>query len=78
MNPRKTSADERWRSLISRDKVTDGALYYAVATMRIYCRPGCASRLPPRRNVAFYESTEAAERAGYRPCKRCRPAEATP
>ena len=42
----------------------------------VYCRPGCASRLPLRRNVAFYESTDAAERAGYRPCKRCRPAEA--
>ena len=76
MDPQMTSADERWRSVISRDKAADGAFYYAVATTGIYCRPDCASRLPLRRNVAFYESTGAAERAGYRPCKRCKPDEA--
>lgn len=76
MNPLKTSTDERWRSVLSRDKAADGTFYYAVTTTKVYCRPGCASRLPLRRNVAFYESTDAAERAGYRPCKRCRPAEA--
>ena len=77
MNPLKTSADERWRSVISRDNAANGAFYYAVATTGVYCRPGCASRPPLRRNVAFYESTEAAEQAGYRPCKRCRPDKAT-
>ena len=39
----------------------------------IYCRPSCPARLPLRRNVAFYDSRDAAERAGFRPCKRCRP-----
>ena len=39
----------------------------------IYCRPGCASRLPKRENVLFFDDSEAAEEAGSRPCKRCRP-----
>jgi AraC family transcriptional regulator of adaptative response/methylated-DNA-[protein]-cysteine methyltransferase len=73
MDPQKTSTDERWESVISRDKAADGVFYYAVATTGIYCRPGCASRLPLRKNVAFYESAETAKQAGYRPCKRCKP-----
>ncbi|MFX4895229.1 Ada metal-binding domain-containing protein, partial [Acinetobacter baumannii] len=46
---------------------------YAVRTTRIYCRPGCASRRPRPENVTWYASPVAAEAAGYRPCKRCRP-----
>lgn len=76
--PPKTSSDERWRSVLARDKAADGIFYYAVATTGVYCRPGCASRLPHRRNVAFYENAEAAQQAGYRPCKRCRPNEIAP
>jgi AraC family transcriptional regulator of adaptative response/methylated-DNA-[protein]-cysteine methyltransferase len=47
----------------------------AVATTGVYCRPSCAARLPRREHVTFHAAPEAAERAGFRPCKRCRPDE---
>jgi AraC family transcriptional regulator, regulatory protein of adaptative response / methylated-DNA-[protein]-cysteine methyltransferase len=49
-----------------------------VRTTGVYCRPGCASRQPRPENVAYYETAEAAEAAGFRPCKRCRPREGSP
>jgi AraC family transcriptional regulator of adaptative response/methylated-DNA-[protein]-cysteine methyltransferase len=71
--PRFASEDARWRALCARDAAADGAFYYAVRTTGVYCRPSCGARRPNRENVAFYESREAARRAGFRPCKRCRP-----
>ncbi len=65
--------DERWAAIQARDPAADGAFLYAVTTTGVYCRPSCASRRPLRRNVEFFGSAEAAERAGYRPCRRCRP-----
>ena len=47
-------------------------------TTGVYCRPGCASRLPRRENVRFFDSGAAAEMAGFRACKRCRPNAASP
>jgi class 3 adenylate cyclase len=47
--------------------------YYAVASTGIYCRPTCPARRPRRENVSFYPSCDAAERAGFRSCKLCRP-----
>jgi AraC family transcriptional regulator of adaptative response/methylated-DNA-[protein]-cysteine methyltransferase len=47
--------------------------YYAVLTTGIYCRPSCPSKRPHRENVVFFRAREAAERAGFRPCKRCKP-----
>jgi AraC family transcriptional regulator of adaptative response/methylated-DNA-[protein]-cysteine methyltransferase len=75
--PRKTfrTADERWHAVCRRDPAADGAFYYSVVTTGIYCRPTCGSRLPRRENAAFYETCADAERAGFRPCKRCRPNE---
>ena len=67
--------EQCWAALASRDTGADGAFVYAVRTTGVYCRPGCASRLPRRENVAFYETPAAAEAAGFRPCKRCRPNE---
>lgn len=64
---------ERWRAVEQRDRGAAGSFWYAVKTTGIYCRPGCPARLPARRNVAFYATPEAAEAAGYRPCRRCRP-----
>ncbi len=55
----------------------DGVFYVAVVTTRIYCRPVCKARMPLAKNVRFYPSAAAAERAGFRPCMRCRP-EAAP
>ena len=69
-------ADTRWEAVRRRDPAADGAFYYAVLTTGVYCRPSCAARTPRRENVAFHATPEAAERAGYRPCKRCRPNEA--
>jgi AraC family transcriptional regulator of adaptative response/methylated-DNA-[protein]-cysteine methyltransferase len=66
-----------WAALASRDTSADGAFVYAVRTTGVYCRPGCASRMPRRENVAFYPDPAAAEAAGFRPCKRCRPNEAS-
>jgi AraC family transcriptional regulator, regulatory protein of adaptative response / methylated-DNA-[protein]-cysteine methyltransferase len=65
--------DLRWEALTRRDGRADGAFLYGVATTGVYCRPTCASRLPNRENVRFFDSRAAAERAGYRACKRCRP-----
>src|SRR5688572_28265545 len=63
----------RWRAIRSRDAAADGKFYYAVKTTGVYCRPACPSRLPRRENVSFHGSCASAERAGFRPCKRCRP-----
>lgn len=65
----RTSDDDRWEAL----KRHDGAFYYSVRTTGIYCRPSCAARLPRRENVRFHLSCDEAERADFRPCKRCRP-----
>jgi AraC family transcriptional regulator, regulatory protein of adaptative response / methylated-DNA-[protein]-cysteine methyltransferase len=69
------NAEECWTALTSRDARADRAFVYSVRTTGIYCRPGCASRQPRRENVVFYETNAAAEAAGFRPCKRCRPDE---
>jgi AraC family transcriptional regulator of adaptative response/methylated-DNA-[protein]-cysteine methyltransferase len=68
--------DECWAALASRDRTAAGAFVYAVRSTGVYCRPGCASRLPRPENVAYYANPAAAEAAGFRPCKRCRPKEA--
>jgi AraC family transcriptional regulator of adaptative response/methylated-DNA-[protein]-cysteine methyltransferase len=60
-----------------RDPRLDGVFFVAVKTTGIYCRPVCKVRTPLARNVKFYPSAAAAERAGFRPCFRCRP-EAAP
>jgi AraC family transcriptional regulator, regulatory protein of adaptative response / methylated-DNA-[protein]-cysteine methyltransferase len=67
--------DERWKAVVRRDKVAAGMFYYAVLTTGVYCRPSCAARLARREHVRFHATCEEAERAGFRPCKRCRPNE---
>src|SRR5882762_2340120 len=62
-----------WESVLHRDSSADDRLRYGVTTTGIYCRPSCPSRRPKRDNVAFFSSSEAAERAGFRACRRCRP-----
>lgn len=68
--------EERWEAVLRRDAAADGEFVYSVRTTGVYCRPSCASRLALRKNVMFHAGCEAAERAGFRPCKRCRPNEA--
>jgi AraC family transcriptional regulator of adaptative response/methylated-DNA-[protein]-cysteine methyltransferase len=69
----KTEADPRWEALKKRDRAVEGQFVVAVVTTGIYCRPGCPSRVPRRENVRFFATNEEAERAGFRPCKRCKP-----
>ena len=69
-----TLDDRRWAALLARDKAPDcGGFLYAVTTQGVYCRPGCPSRPPLRRNARFFADAPAAEAAGFRACKRCDP-----
>ena len=68
--------EQCWAAVMAHDAAQDGRFFYSVRTTGVYCRPGCASRQPRRENVAFYETPDAAEAAGFRPCKRCRPRKA--
>src|SRR5262249_41372467 len=68
-------ADEErcWQAGLARDADTDATFVYAVRSTRISCRPSCPAPRPRRQQVVFFPVPEAAERAGFRPCKRCRP-----
>ncbi|MEQ1717749.1 MAG: bifunctional DNA-binding transcriptional regulator/O6-methylguanine-DNA methyltransferase Ada [Hyphomicrobium sp.] len=66
----------RWASVLARDKSQDGKFFYAVATTGVYCRPSCPSRHANWKNVTFHDTCAAAQAAGFRACKRCRPHEA--
>lgn len=66
-----TSA-ERWQAITKRD-ATMNNFVYGVLTTGIYCRPSCPARLARRANVQFYDTPSQAEKAGFRPCKRCKP-----
>jgi AraC family transcriptional regulator of adaptative response/methylated-DNA-[protein]-cysteine methyltransferase len=71
----RTPIDEaRWAAVLSRDPQAE--FFYAVRTTGVYCRPSCAARPARRENVSFYATPAAAEAAGFRACKRCRPTEA--
>ena len=61
-----------------RDARQDGRFYYSVSTTGVYCNPSCKARPALRANMAFHASCTAAEQAGFRPCKRCRPDLAPP
>ncbi len=62
-----------YRALRTRDRRFDGRFFVAVRTTGVYCRPVCPARTPLRTNIDFYACAAAAEAAGFRPCKRCRP-----
>src|SRR5258705_13996890 len=62
-----------YRAARSRDARFDGRFFTAVKTTGIYCRPICPARTPLRKNVRFFACAAAAEEAGFRPCRRCRP-----
>ncbi|SDI98674.1 DNA-3-methyladenine glycosylase II [Frankineae bacterium MT45] len=65
--------DSCYRAVSGRDARFDGWFFTAVHSTGIYCRPSCPARTPLRRNVSFYPSAAAAQRDGFRACKRCRP-----
>ncbi len=74
--PAANDGDPRWASIRARDAGADGQFYYAVTTTGVYCRPSCGARTPRPDNVRFFATTAAAEQAGFRACKRCKPEQA--
>ena len=73
---RTTDQDIRWHGVLARDARLDGRFVFAVRSTGIYCRPSCPSRRPRREQVVFFARPEAAERRGFRACRRCRPGDA--
>ncbi|WP_461030398.1 bifunctional transcriptional activator/DNA repair enzyme AdaA, partial [Streptomyces sparsus] len=65
--------ESRYEAVRSRDARFDGVFFTAVRTTGIYCRPSCPAVTPKRVNVRFYRSAAAAQGAGFRACRRCRP-----
>jgi AraC family transcriptional regulator, regulatory protein of adaptative response / methylated-DNA-[protein]-cysteine methyltransferase len=65
----------RWAAIRARDAAADGHFVVSVKTTGVYCRPSCSARAARPENVAFHTTPADAERAGFRPCKRCRPTE---
>lgn len=63
----------RYEAVRSRDGRFDGEFFFAVETTGIYCRPSCPAVTPKRENVRFYATAAAAQGAGFRACRRCRP-----
>tara|TARA_R110000751_G_scaffold146094_5_gene249721 strand:+ start:14883 stop:15959 length:1077 start_codon:yes stop_codon:yes gene_type:complete len=70
--------DECWKAVEQRDRRADDQFVFAVKTTGVYCRPSCSSRRALRKNVSFFAAGSDAERAGFRPCKRCRPDQQSP
>ncbi len=68
-----TERDPRWAAVVARSTAADDTFFYSVRTTGVYCRPSCASRRARAENVRFHETRVDAERAGFRPCKRCKP-----
>ena len=72
-----TPNDPRWASVVARDSLANGKFVYSVKTTGVYCRPSCAARTARPENVRFHADCADAERAGFRPCKRCKPDQPT-
>ncbi|HVB85418.1 MAG TPA: bifunctional DNA-binding transcriptional regulator/O6-methylguanine-DNA methyltransferase Ada, partial [Candidatus Dormibacteraeota bacterium] len=67
-----------WQAVKSRNRQADGAFVFAVSSTGVYCRPSCPARRPSAANVKFFRLPQAAEREGFRPCRRCKPASIPP
>ena len=65
--------DRAWDQLVARDEAAK--FFYGVETTGVFCRPGCASRMPLRANTRFFKSIEDAQANGFRACQRCKPEE---
>jgi AraC family transcriptional regulator of adaptative response/methylated-DNA-[protein]-cysteine methyltransferase len=66
-------SDPRWAAVRARYRGADATFFYSVRTTGVYCRPSCTARPARPENVTFHATRAEAERAGFRPCKRCRP-----
>ncbi|MGE5571109.1 MAG: bifunctional DNA-binding transcriptional regulator/O6-methylguanine-DNA methyltransferase Ada [Rhodospirillales bacterium] len=65
--------ERRWEAVSARDPAYDGRFVYAVRSTGVYCKPSCPARRPGRDQVRYFDAPDAAERAGFRPCRRCHP-----
>ncbi len=65
--------EQRFQAAVSKDPRFDGVFFIAVTSTGIYCRPSCPAITPKRENMRFHRSAAAAQEAGFRACKRCRP-----
>ena len=74
--PGAIDSEAAWRQLLARDPAA--GFFYAVTTTGVFCRPDCTSRRPLRANVRFFRTAAEAQAAGFRPCKKCTPAEGGP
>jgi AraC family transcriptional regulator, regulatory protein of adaptative response / methylated-DNA-[protein]-cysteine methyltransferase len=72
-----TESDPRWTSVVARSAAADGSFFYSVKTTGVYCRPSCPSRRARPENIQFHSTKQEAEQAGFRPCKRCKPDQAS-
>jgi AraC family transcriptional regulator of adaptative response/methylated-DNA-[protein]-cysteine methyltransferase len=68
-----STGDWRWAAVLQRDRQADGRFVYGVTSTGVFCRPSCPSRRPRPERVRYFDSTSAAEAAGFRACRRCRP-----
>ena len=69
--------DDLWQAVMAKDSRFDGTFVFAVSSTKIYCRPSCPSRRPGRERVSYFRLPAAAEQAGFRACRRCRPKRTT-
>jgi AraC family transcriptional regulator of adaptative response/methylated-DNA-[protein]-cysteine methyltransferase len=70
-----TTRDPRWKAVTARNAQADGSFVYSVRTTGVYCKPSCGARPARPENVVFHAHAADAERAGFRPCLRCKPNE---
>ena len=73
VTPNIMNSPEMWDAVLARDASRDGSFVFAVRSTGIYCRPSCPARRPRREQVSFFQVPEAAEREGFRACRRCHP-----
>lgn len=62
-----------YQAVLAADPTQDGRFFFAVKTTGVFCYPSCSCRKPRPENVRFFADAVSAQRAGFRPCKRCRP-----
>ncbi|KAB8273567.1 hypothetical protein BDV30DRAFT_210463 [Aspergillus minisclerotigenes] len=67
------TSHSRWLAVTHRAPSSHSSFLYGVKSTKIYCRPTCAARIARRANVVFYDTVDQARRDGFRPCKRCKP-----
>ena len=70
--------DNRWQAVLERDRRRDGEFVFVVRSTGVYCRPSCPARRPRLENMRFFPDPAAAQRAGFRACRRCRTRSAAP